>query len=116
MIACSYNVLDGDNEKSGKGVWHTVEMNAIWGDIDALPKSYKSYNSPIVEEIQGYWTSFIRTLDPNKFRKEGSAEWKPWIENSRLLFELGNTRMENVSNDEMERCRYFASIAPMLQQ
>ncbi|KAH7018060.1 Alpha/Beta hydrolase protein [Microdochium trichocladiopsis] len=127
-----YNALDPAQEASGLGVPHTVETNAVWGPENlqsAAPKSYLpgGVNAGVVPVVQGYWTSFIRTLDPNSHRVPGSAEWENWegkmdgpAAGKRLLFSTGGgTTMEGVDDgveNQTAKCRYLETIALDLQQ
>ena len=67
--------------------------------------------------MQGYWTSFARSLDPNTFRAEGTPEWEPFDEaKSRILFVTNATRMETVPEDQDERCAFLHSLGIELEQ
>ncbi|KAL2004987.1 hypothetical protein VTN00DRAFT_2837 [Thermoascus crustaceus] len=120
-----YAVEDPDAMQSGTGVSHTVEVNAIWGPqyvSKPAPPSYITTNAPIIPVMQGYWTSFIRSFDPNKHRYPGSPEWKTWQQSdgddgyNRIFIKTGETRMEVVPQDQRERCEYLSSIALGLRQ
>jgi len=119
-----WNVIDPEAAANGNGVSHTVEVSAIWGPENTnggAPKSYQQggVNYPIVAAAQGYWTSFVRSHDPNKYRAPGLPEWEQWTsQNSfrRLMFETGNTKMETVPHDQQERCKYLSSIGESLNQ
>ncbi|PWY71463.1 triacylglycerol lipase [Aspergillus heteromorphus CBS 117.55] len=118
-----YDVQDPDAEASGDGVTHTVEANAIWGPqyvSGTPPSSYFTSNAPIVPVMQGYWTSFIKTFDPNPHRSLDSPEWKTWgVGNEsyhRIWIRTNQTAMETVPTDQQERCKYLTSIGTDLQQ
>ncbi|KAL4969240.1 putative triacylglycerol lipase [Aspergillus stella-maris] len=127
-----YSVQDPADEASGKGVWHVVELNAIWGpenmwwsdDIgNPPPDSYYTSNAAIIPVMQGYWTSFIKNFDPNTSRYPRSPKWETWgsgrrggEQNQRLFIRTGETRMENVPWDQKERCDYLISIGVELTQ
>ncbi|KAI1459741.1 alpha/beta-hydrolase [Annulohypoxylon moriforme] len=119
-----YNVEDPMQVAEGLGVPHTVELSAIWGPQNtngSPPKSYVSNgtNIEVIPVIQAYWTSFIRTFDPNTFKDPSSATWEKWdaSKENRLLFETGGvTTMENVDDDTKAHCQYFASIGVDIQQ
>lgn len=67
--------------------------------------------------MQGYWTSFIRTFDPNTYRAPGTPEWAPFgTDQQRILFETNATRMETVPADQASRCNNLTSMAVDLQQ
>ncbi|OTB10372.1 hypothetical protein K445DRAFT_70422 [Daldinia sp. EC12] len=118
-----YNVEDPGQVAQGLGVPHTAELAAIWGPENAggAPASYTNdgINVPVIPVIQAYWTSFIRTFDPNTHRHPDSAVWKKWDEHkqNRLLFETGgNTTMETVDKDTQSHCKYFWSIGVDIRQ
>lgn len=117
--AYRWNVEDPDQIADGKGVPHTVELNAIWGPFNtngASPLSYypNGTNAHAVPVVQGYWTSFIRTYDPNRYRVNGSAHWVTWnsTKQGRLLFDTGGaTMMEDLAgSDLMRRCEFWYDI------
>jgi carboxylesterase type B len=117
-----YNVEDPAQVASGLGVPHTAEVNAIWGSENvngAAPASYStSLNRNIVPLMQGYWTSFIRTHDPNTYRIPGSPLWEKWspLLMNRIRLETNTTVMEIVDEDTQANCRYLESIGVALQQ
>ncbi|KAF4466813.1 cholinesterase precursor [Fusarium albosuccineum] len=102
-----YNVEDPEQMAQGLGVPHTVEVHAIFGaglGGDNPPASYVDgeKNAPVIPVIQGYWTSFIRSYDPNKYRHKGSVKWETWSEKrkQRIVFETaGKTKMEKIGRD-----------------
>lgn len=107
----------------GLGVPHTVEVSAIFGpdNTGGGPDSYSpgGLNAHIIPVIQSYWTSFIRSFDPNTFRLPDTAEWEAWNGSSqhRLLFQTGgNTTMEAVAEDARQRCKYLTEIGAVLKQ
>lgn len=134
-FAYRFNVHDHSLLASGLGVPHLFDAAAIFGpdniggEFGTGPdSSYKTYNKPVVSMFMAYWISFVRTLDPNKLRQKGSVVWEEWEEGwesrdvldgdgsrggkrkrrrKRLLVELGNTRMEEVGEEESSRCQYW---------
>ncbi|KAI8661321.1 Carboxylic ester hydrolase [Fusarium keratoplasticum] len=119
-----YNVEDPDAMEQGLGVPHTVEVHAIFGPRLGGANPPASYlkgkkNAPVIPVIQGYWSSFIRSYDPNKYRHEGSAKWEAWTDKrkQRIVFETGGgTRMEKLSRDMQKKCAYLSSIGPDIRQ
>ncbi|KAM0316902.1 hypothetical protein ACHAPQ_011180 [Fusarium lateritium] len=116
-----YNVEDPAQIADGLGVPHTVEIQAILGPETGAPASYLNggKNAAVVPVIQGYWTSFIRSLDPNKYRHKSAVKWEAWTEKGkkRVVFDTGGkTRMETPSSKEQKRCSYFASIGAAIRQ
>ncbi|KAI1184727.1 vacuolar triacylglycerol lipase [Nemania serpens] len=118
-----YNVEDADQVAQGLGVPHTVEVNAIFGpdNVPGAPASYfpGGANAAVVPVIQAYWTSFIRSFDPNKYRLAGSAQWDTFSPDApaRLLFETGgNMTMETVDDGVRSRCSYLISIGAAVRQ
>ncbi|EMC97540.1 hypothetical protein BAUCODRAFT_147606 [Baudoinia panamericana UAMH 10762] len=119
-----WNVIDQPANASGNGVSHTIETNAIWGPTNTnggAPDSYKAggNNFPIVAVVQGYWTSFIRSYNPNTYRLAGTPTWEAWTTGNRyqrLMFQTNNTTMETVPSDQQARCIYLSSIGLSLEQ
>ncbi|KAI0391543.1 vacuolar triacylglycerol lipase [Xylariaceae sp. FL0594] len=120
-----WNVEDPMQISQGLGVPHTVELNAIFGpeyvSSNNAPASYQpgGVNAAVVPLIQAYWTSFIRSVDPNTYRLPGSAVWDVWDPDvmDRLLFSTGGgTQMETVDERMRERCAYFYEIGVDLRQ
>ncbi|KAJ4314018.1 hypothetical protein N0V84_009125 [Fusarium piperis] len=119
-----YNVEDPDQMKQGLGVPHTVEVHAIFGPGLGGANPPASYlegkkNARVIPVIQGYWSSFIRSYDPNKYRHEGSAKWEAWTDKrkQRIVFEEGGeTRMERLSRDVQKKCAYLSSIGADIRQ
>jgi len=121
-----YNALDPAQNESGLGVPHVVELNAIWGPENLLYPAPVSYfpggiNQGTIPVMQGYWTSFIRFLDPNKARAGGSAEWSAWhgtsTQGRRLLVGTGGTTaMEAVDGQLKAKCAFSDAIALELDQ
>lgn len=112
-----WNVEDPALMEEGLGVPHTVETEAIlgteYGKGDA-PESYKpgGINEKASPVIQHYWTSFVRSLDPNKHRFTGAAEWMPWGTGSpeRLVFGTGGTTsMEKIPSELRRRCEFWVA-------
>lgn len=118
-----FAVQDPGAEKNGTGTSHTVEVNALFGPeyvSDKAPPSYTTTNAGIVPVLQGYWTSFIRSLDPNPHRESSSPEWKAWGKGDesyrRIFLRTNETQMENVSQAQKDRCDYLISIGEKLRQ
>ncbi|OOQ84607.1 putative triacylglycerol lipase [Penicillium brasilianum] len=118
-----YAVLDPWSEGNGTGVSHTVEVNSIWGPqyvSGVPPDSYWNTNANIVPVMQGYWTSFVRSLDPNTHRYAGSPEWKTWGKGDaayqRIFIRTNETRMESVPQEQRDRCEYLIGIGESLRQ
>ncbi|TPX25062.1 hypothetical protein DIZ76_010511 [Coccidioides immitis] len=123
-----YAVQDPLYLRSGLGTPHTAELEGIWGPDYAAgrsPMSYYTTNKEIVPVVQGYWSSFIRSLDPNKHRAQGSPEWKTWNASSsdpnpegfrELFIRTGDTKMRVVDSQQRERCDYFINIGVDIKQ
>ena len=112
-----YNVLTPTSISSGYGVTHTIETNAIFGPTSSSPSNYLP-NSSFVLAMQGYWTSFIRSKDPNLYRYPGSAvwqQWQPWYAQS-VIVNNNNTAMEPYALDLRIRCAFWNTIGVSLQQ
>ncbi|KAK3329855.1 Alpha/Beta hydrolase protein [Apodospora peruviana] len=126
--AYRWNVEDRDQMDDGLGVPHTSELSALFGP-DNIPSGFgievpKSYfpdgtNAQAVAAIQGYWTSFIRSYDPNRFYHHkggrGPANWHlldyigyPY---QRMVFDTGGTTcMEEIDRGLSKRCEYLREV------
>lgn len=126
-----YNVMDPIHMSEGFGVAHTVELGAIWGPENVIwgpddivptgaPASYYpgQVNGAIVPVIQAYFTSFIRTYDPNAYRLPGSPEWGQWTVygKERLMFQTNATAMEVVDYGQQSRCAWLVANGLLAQQ
>jgi len=113
-----YDVLDPNAEAAGDGVKHGSEMPAIWGPGGNAPTSYQANqeNANVIPVMQGYWTSFIKHLDPNTERYQGTPTWEAWTGSNRLHVLTNNTQMETVDDAQAERCKYLNSIAVSIGQ
>ncbi|GAB7361455.1 hypothetical protein MBLNU230_g1511t1 [Neophaeotheca triangularis] len=119
-----WNVIDPPAQEEGLGVSHTIEVNAIFGPANTnggAPDSYQpgGINNDIVAVAQGYWTSFIRTKNPNTLRAPGSPQWREWTQADRyqrIMFQTGETQMEGISQQQLDRCEYLWSIGVELRQ
>ena len=116
-----YNVEDPAQIAAGYGVPHTVEVNAIWGPEyvgGGAPASYNTTNADVVPVIQGYWTSFIRSLNPNTYRMPGTPTWEQWTSGGmeRLLFNTSGPVMETVDQGQRARCAYLSGIGVSVRQ
>jgi carboxylesterase type B len=116
-----YNVQTSNQQQNGQGVAHGNELAAVFGPKSVNPSRLSQLLSvgngtQVVQDIQGYWTSFIQTYDPNAKRAADSPEWQRWNGSYRLLFDLNGTRMEKVDSSQMTRCGYLAQITTNLGQ
>lgn len=120
-----WNVIDPADAAEGLGVTHTIEVQAIFGPENTQGGGPESYlpggvNAAIVPEVQGYWTSFIRTTgDPNEMRREGSPRWEVYgsveLDGSRLMFQTNRTEMEEVPGRQQRQCAYLTSIDGLIE-
>ncbi|OJD33637.1 carboxylesterase [Diplodia corticola] len=116
--AYRYAVRDPADERAGYGVWHGVNAYAVWGPDrtdGAPPASYvggaEAPNARAVGVTRAYWTSFVRSLDPNAGRAAvlGAPEWRPWTgggdgERERLVIRTNGTGMERMTSAQSLRC------------
>lgn len=105
-----WDVVNAGHKESGLGVTHVAEVAAIWGGGTAEEK-------PLSPIIQGYWTSFIRSKNPNTHRKKDTPEWKVWGKSkSRLNFpnDPKKVGMKDIDSKHEKNCDYFSSIGKTL--
>ncbi|KAL4789756.1 Alpha/Beta hydrolase protein [Aspergillus venezuelensis] len=121
-----YNVLDHIALGAGLGVPHTFETEAIFGPGQAesiragflgAGSSYSTYNAAIVEVIQNYFISFVKSLDPNTLRSPSSPEWKRFnLEEGRLKIQTNQTVMEGIPSDLLDKCNTWYSYEDSIVQ
>lgn len=120
--AYNYGPRDPEQEALGFGAYHTVELNGVFGPTNTdgdPPASYlTAENAPIVDITMAYWTSFVRELDPNAHRLEGTPEWKPYTGREgreRLLFRTGEMQMERMPEWQRRNCRMLEPMLPAIE-
>ena len=119
-----YNVEDKATVAAGFGVPHVSEKPAIYGPGNAGacgdPCSYRTYNAPIVPIVMDYWISFILTLNPNTYKNAEAPIWESWYGADscpqRLKFELNDTVMEDVPQDQLARCNVWKGLPDITEQ
>lgn len=108
-----WDVLSAANAASGLGVTHAVTTGSIWG-MSSAP------DSALIPTIQAYWTSFIRSKDPNTYKLAASPRWETFgtVDLRRVLFpnDPKKVRMESVPADQRVRCAYLSGIAASIGQ
>ncbi|KAF4460525.1 lipase 2 [Fusarium albosuccineum] len=115
-----YNVQIDEFVEQGRGVPHVANGPAVFGPnmvASSAKASYLTYNAPMIPIVMNYWISFVRALDPNKYRYEDTPRWETWGDDQRrLLFELGNVTMESVDKGERERCEAWLDMGDSTKQ
>lgn len=114
-----WNVLATEKAESGYGVTHIAESASIWG-------TSRAPDSALIPSIQAYWTSFIRSYDPNTYKLESAPKWEQLKTDDyqRVLFQAENVTgtatpnvtMEKIPDDQMARCRYLSGIGESITQ
>lgn len=116
-----YAVLDELATEAGLGTPHTFETEAIFGpgnavsiegDFNGAGESYSTYNAPIVPVVQGYWISFVKSLNPNPYRASSAPVWRPFGSGigDRIRIKTNDTAMEVVTRGEITRCALWDSL------
>ena len=112
-----YNVTNPSEVAAGMGVPHVAEQAAVWG-----------VDRPVAPLIQGYWTSFIRSFDPNKYLAPGAPTWQQWgkedhtggnrllVQNPGPKGQFSTTTMENVDVDLRAKCATLLSWGVAIKQ
>lgn len=116
-------MIDPLNVAAGLGVPHTFELPAVWGTNSNAGgtgnSAYQTTNAVDIPLVMGYWISFVRSLNPNTFREEGSPEWDNFVVGStqqRLLIQTNATQMETVPASQTERCNFWNGLALTMEQ
>ncbi|RDL38909.1 Carboxylic ester hydrolase [Venustampulla echinocandica] len=114
-----WDVVRPENAKSGLGVTHVADQGAIWGNAGPV-------EAPLSPMMQAYWTSFIRTKNPNTHKLPNAPEWgeflpKGQIPNSpmrRIHFvnDVKATAMETVDDNLQLKCTWLNAIGGRIGQ
>ncbi|KAL7928996.1 Alpha/Beta hydrolase protein [Trichoderma chlorosporum] len=107
-----FNVLTQSNIASGVGVPHGFDLGAVFGG------GYDDSDQTNVARLQGYYISFVRSLNPNTFSFSGSTTWPQWngqAGGQRLVINNNNTVVESVPQAQMSRCAFWESLATQLE-
>lgn len=75
---------------------------------------FSTYDASIVTIEMNYYISFVRSLNPNTLKAKQAPIWEPFEDKhgkQRLLFEIKNTRMEEVRKAQKDRCAFWYSLA-----
>ena len=120
------HILDPVEVAAGYIVPHTWEVQAVWGpqhakQYVALPgaDSYDAgkSNAVTVPVVQSYWTSFARSGgNPSSFKAEEAPLWEEFGLGRRLKLQTNATSMEQVGQTEAERCDFWSTLAPLINQ
>ena len=119
-----YNVHDRADTAAGLGVPHTVETPAIWGPPNGFGDkcSYATYHAAVVPVVMDLWISFVKALDPNPYRDARKTPyWQSWGTTGssggrRLKIQLKNMTMEGVPAEQIEKCKFWKSLASTTEQ
>ncbi|KAM0332102.1 hypothetical protein ACHAQA_002374 [Verticillium albo-atrum] len=115
-----FNVVDLDNANAGLGVPHVFDAPAVLGPgMMPTAASYYTYNAPVVPLVMAYYASFVRALDPNRYRAVGAPLWGEWgVNGSRVLFEGGGKMgvEEATEGGQGERCAFWDGVAEATEQ
>ncbi|RKF63120.1 Acetylcholinesterase [Erysiphe neolycopersici] len=98
-----WDVLERQNVASGLGVTHTADLSSIWGTSQPPEKA-------LIPTIQSYWTSFIRTYDPNTHKLETTPTWVPFSVDHKqrlLIASVSDVAMEDIGEAQLERCSWL---------
>lgn len=114
------NIHDPTEISKGKGVPHVFELPAIFGlgSTNQPADSLATSNAPIVPIIMNYYISFIKSLNPNKFKDDTAPTWRPWGNGTgeRIRIQTNATAMEAVPSAQAERCSMWRGFAREMEQ
>ncbi|KIJ51869.1 hypothetical protein M422DRAFT_776444 [Sphaerobolus stellatus SS14] len=103
-----FNVLTASEIASGLGVSHTSDLSFVFAPPDT---------SPLTPILQAYYTSFVRSLNPNAHPVSGSIEWPQFDgrTNRRILLQP-NLTVETVPKAQLDRCDFWRGLAIKMEQ
>ncbi|KAF2753850.1 triacylglycerol lipase-like protein [Pseudovirgaria hyperparasitica] len=102
---------------------YTWELQGVWGPQYATnyvalegADAYEGINAKMVSTLQGYWTSFAKTgMSPNTYRAKHSPEWSKYAQGREMRLRTNETRMEVVSQKQLERCQFWKGLRDKTQ-
>lgn len=110
-----FNMQDPPQIAAGLGVPHAFDTDAIFGPgyAGSYAASFVGVNADIVPATMHYYISFVRSLDPNRYRADTAPQWQPWGggRGRRLRLETNRTVMEDASENLTEGCGLLRSLA-----
>lgn len=118
------NIQDPVNLAEGIGVPHVFENAAIFGPANvgqAAAASWTTTNAAIVPVIMSYYISFVRALNPNTYKVTDAPSWEDWGDigvgrGNRLKLQTNDTVMEEVPQDQADRCALWKGLSNSTQQ
>ncbi|KFY53481.1 hypothetical protein V496_07541 [Pseudogymnoascus sp. VKM F-4515 (FW-2607)] len=110
-----FNMQDPPQVAAGLGVPHAFDTDAIFGPGYAgnYAASFVGINADIVPVTMKYYISFVRSLDPNRYKDDNAPIWHPWGvgRGRRLRLETNETVMEDASENMTGGCEVLRSLA-----
>jgi acetylcholinesterase len=116
------NIVDPVELAAGYVVPHTWELQAVWGPEYAINyvalEGSNSYdvggaNRNAVQQVQSYWIQFA-TAGGKLGSSENSTNTPVWSrfnnEQQRFRIQANGSAMEDISQTELDRCAFWASI------
>jgi acetylcholinesterase len=122
VLFARFNVLTPAEIQAGIGVSHVSEAPILFGPGNTPAGSSTSGfdfdDISLIPILQAYYTSVIRSFDPNAHPVKGSVFWpqfSPSI-NKRLLLQVNATTVETVPQDQLDRCAFWRGLGIQLEQ
>ncbi|KAJ5219551.1 hypothetical protein N7468_008755 [Penicillium chermesinum] len=114
------NIRDPTEISEGMGVPHVFELPAIFGlnATNQAADSLATTNAAIVPVVMSYYISFVKSLNPNKFRYETAPVWNSWGNGTghRLRVQTNATAMEVIPWAQAQRCSMWRALAAHMEQ
>lgn len=88
---------------------HASELPFVFGnDVPSLNATFTPKEQVLTEQMQAYWASFIKHMDPNVDRISGSPQWPVWDEVHQSVLRL-DTPAPTVTNHS-ELCHFWDGV------
>jgi carboxylesterase type B len=103
-----FNVLTSANVASGVGVPHGFDLGAVFGG------NYAESNQNNVMNMQAYFISFVRSLNPNTHAAKGAPHWPKLTgrpDTRRVVINNNNTVIESAPSAQLARCTFWEGLA-----
>ncbi|GJJ09865.1 hypothetical protein Clacol_004089 [Clathrus columnatus] len=117
-----YNVPTQQGIAASTGVYHMAEIPLLFGLGNTPIPDPGTATYGIIPQLRGYFTNFIRFLDPNAVPVPGSISWPQWEVSSNpvcLVFQVNNMTTETIpfNSVQADRCHVWRPLqVQVLQQ
>ncbi len=93
------------------GAFHSAELAYVFGTQDSIERPWQPRDRELAEQVQGYWTKFAKTGDPNG---EGLPAWPRFDAPGEAVMELGDVARPTGVLDPRRKALFDAYLSTRL--